>query len=132
MGMNNGKRRILVLGQSPQLVEGVSDLLQLTGYQVAKSSSWSETEHAMSGGPPNLVIVDLSDSALEAVHLSEQVRNTPHWSHVPFLFISFSGDDKIRDLQQRNRENRDGRMHFYSHTVLGMDGLIQTVDACLS
>jgi PleD family two-component response regulator len=129
--MGNGERRILVIGHSTPLVEGVYDLLQLVGYQVAMSTSWTETEHTMQITPPNLVIVDLSDSDSETYHLSEQIRNMPRWSNVPLLFISFSGDDRIRELQGRS-QNYDGRLHYYAHTLLGMDGLLDKVQACLS
>lgn len=129
--MDNGKRRILVIGQSSPLVEGVSDLLQLVGYQVDMSTSWIETEHSMRVTPPNLVIVDLSDSDSEAYRVCEQIQNAPRWSKVPLLFISFSGDDRIRELQGRN-SNDDGRLHYYAHTLLGMDGLLEKVQTCLS
>ena len=131
--MGNGKRRILVLGQSSPLVEGVSDLLRLGGYQVDMLSSWAETEHTMYVTHPSLVLVDLSDSTSEAYHLSEQIRNSPHWSRVPLLFVSFSGDDRIRELQGNSSGNNAGRLHFYTHTLLSMDGLLKKVqEACLS
>ena len=130
--MNNGRPRILVLGQTSPVVEGISDLLQLVGYQVQLSSSWAETQYALSITPPHLVIVDLSDSTPEAYRLSEQIRNTSSWSDVPLLFISFSGDERIRELQRRSGDNSDGRLHFYAHTLLGIDGLLQEVQACLS
>jgi CheY-like chemotaxis protein len=129
--MNKGKRRILVLGQRSPLLEGVSDLLQLVGYQVETSSNWAETEYTMGVWPPNLVIVDMSDSASDTYRLSEQICNTPRWSKVPLLFVSFSGDDRIRELQQRSHNN-NGRVHFYAHTLLGMDGLLDEVQDCLA
>jgi DNA-binding response OmpR family regulator len=129
--MDNGKRRVLVVGQTTPLVEGVSDLLQLVGYQVDMSTNWVETEYSMYFTPPNLVIVDLSNSDSEVYRLSEQIRDAPHWSQVPLLFISFSGDDRIRELQRLNHNNNDGRLHYYAHTLLGMDGLLEKVQACL-
>jgi DNA-binding response OmpR family regulator len=112
-------------------LEGVADLLQLTGYQVDMSSSWAGTEHTVQAMMPNLVIVDLSDSASDAFRLSEQVRKIPHWSQVPFLFVSFSGDDQIRELRQKSLKGDNGHLHYYAHTLLSMDGLLDEVQACL-
>jgi response regulator RpfG family c-di-GMP phosphodiesterase len=130
--MSKGTQRIQVIGRSSPLLEGVADLLQLAGYHVDLSSSWAETEYTMQVMPPHLVIVDLSSAALDAVRLAEQIHAVPLWSDVPILFISFSGDDRIRDLQGRNSERGDGRLHFYAHTLLSMNGLLDKVESCLA
>lgn len=114
-------------------MEGVADLLQVVGYPVEASSSWAETEYAMhDASPPGLVIVDLSSAAADAYALARQIRSRPHWSNVPILFISFSGDDRIRDLEQRSRKNGEKRLYFYAHTLLSMDELLTKVRSCLS
>ena len=130
--MSNGTKRIQVMGRSSPLLEGVADLLQLAGYHVALSSSWAETEYTMRVRPPHLVIVDLSSAALDAVGLAEQIHTAHLSSDVPILFISFSGDDRIRELQGRNSNREDGRFHFYAHTLLSMNGLLDKVESCLA
>jgi DNA-binding response OmpR family regulator len=130
--MSKSGQRILVIGGSSPLLEGVSDLLQLAGYQVDQSSSWTETEYAMHVKPPNLAIVDLSGPGLDSYRQSEEIHKKPDWSDVPILFISFSGDDRIRELQRNNRNNSDGRLQFYAHTLLSIDGLLDKVQSCLS
>jgi response regulator RpfG family c-di-GMP phosphodiesterase len=130
--MSEGKQRIQVIGRSSPLLEGVADLLQLAGYHVDLSSSWAETEYIMQAVPPHLVIVDLSSAAPDAVRLSEQIHSVPLWSDVPILFISFSGDDRIRDLQGHSTKRGDGRLHFYAHTLLSMNGLLAKVESCLA
>lgn len=130
--MDTGRQRILVIGESSPLLEGVADLLQLAGYQVEMSSSWAETSYTLRVGPPNLAIVDLSRAPVDAYRVTEQIRRAPLWADVPILFVSFSGDDHIRDLQRRTRNNSDNRMQFYAHTVLSMDGLLDKVGSCLA
>lgn len=133
MGMAKGRESILVLGRSIRLVEGMADLLQVVGYPVEVSSSWAETEYAMHGDmPPDLVVVDLSSAAADADALARQLRSKPHWSSVPILFVSFSGDDRIRDLQQKSRKNGENRLYFYAHTLLSMDELLAKVRTCLA
>ncbi len=129
---NKAAKNILVIGRSIPLIEGVADLLQVVGYPVGVSSSWVETEYAMYDAPPGLVIIDLSIAAADVYYLAEEIHNTPRWCDVPILFLSFSGDNHIRDLQRRNQRNGDDRVHFYAHTLLGMDGLLETVHACMA
>jgi len=126
------QERILIIGRSIPLIEGVADLLQVAGYPVEMSSGWVEAEYARHHVLPNLIIVDLSIAAPDVYALAEEIRRTPNWGEVPILFVSFSGDDRIRDLQRRNRRNGDSLLHFYAHTLLSMDELLQTVRTCLS
>lgn len=130
--MNKNEPRILVIGKSSPLLEGVADLLQLSGYQVDTTTSWAETEYTLHVTPPNLAIVDLSSAPTDAYQMSEQIRSRPRWSRVPILFISFSGDDRIWDLQRQSRRKNDNRVDFYAHTLLSVDGLLHKVQACLS
>jgi PleD family two-component response regulator len=130
--MTERRPRILVIGESSPLLEGVADLLQLAGYLVDVSSSWAETEYAMHIPPPNLTIVDLSSAAPDAYRLSERIHSIPHWANVPILFISFSGDERIWDLEHHSRKTNNDKVQFYAHTLLSIDGLLDKVQACLS
>jgi PleD family two-component response regulator len=131
VAMNRNGHHIQVIGQRSPLLEGVSDLLQLAGYQVDVSSSWSEIEYLMQATTPNLVIVDLSNSAPDPSRLSDHIRTVSNGAEVPILFVSFSGDGPIRELQSRN-EHGNGSWHFYVHNLLGMNGLLSKVEACLA
>jgi DNA-binding NtrC family response regulator len=122
---------ILVIGQRSSLVEGVADLLQLAGYRVETSSSWAETERAPSMPRPDLVIVDVPSVAADAHYLSEPMHKA-YWANIPILFVSFSGDDWIRTFRQDNQNNNGGAVHFYAHTLLSIDSLLDTVKSCLS
>jgi PleD family two-component response regulator len=131
--MSNDERRILVVGEHSPLVEGVSDLLQLDGYQVDTSSNWwSETGQSEDTTPPSLVIVDLSASTSEAFDLPERIRSAPSWSSVPLLLIGYADDARLSELQRRSRSSGERRLYFYSHTLLGMDGLLEKVQDCLT
>jgi len=125
-------KRILVIGSSTPLMEGVSDLLQVDGYPVDVSTTLAETEYALNGSLPDLVLVDLSSAAPDMDRLAEQIRLVPQWSDVPILYVSFSGDDRIWELQRRHRRNGDKRLHFYAHTLLSMDRLMDQVRTCLA
>jgi len=130
--ISTGDKRILVIGKRSPLLEGVADLLQLSGYSVEMTSNWVETPYALNGNPPNLAVIDLSSFSSDGHHLSEQIHTTPRWTDVPILFVSFSGDDRIRELQRWSSKSNDQRLQFYAHTVLSMDGLLEKVRTCLA
>lgn len=134
MATGNGdkRKRILVIGSSTPLMEGVSDLLQVDGYPVDVSSTLAETEYALNGTLPDLVLVEFSSATPDIARLAEQIRLVPQWSDVPILYVSFSGDDHIRELQRHHQRNGDKRLHFYAHTLLSMDGLMDQVRTCLA
>lgn len=128
--MSGNGQRILVIGKSSAVVEGVSDLLRLTGYRVAVSPSWVKLNRPVA--PPNLVIiVDLSSPFSETQHVPEVIHNTPLWDRVPILFVSFSSEDNIRELQERLQRHNGGQLNFFVHTVLGINSFLDKVQACL-
>ncbi len=131
-GTSGERKRILFIGSKTPLMEGVSDLLQMDGYPVDVTTTLAETEYALNGTMPDLVLVDLSDGAEDVDRLAERVRAVPQWSDVPILYVSFSGDDRIRDLQRRHQRNGEKRLHFYAHTLLGVERLIEQVRICLT
>jgi CheY-like chemotaxis protein len=131
IGYLNGQR-ILVIGRRSALLEGVADLLQLAGYRVELFTRWPGAFYSSLTNRPNLAIVDLSNSHADVVRLMDQIRASSEWDQVPVLCISFSGDERIREMQLRSRQNNDARFQYYSHTVLSMDGLLDKVAACLS
>lgn len=131
-GIGDKKKRILVIGSSTPLMEGVSDLLQMDGYPVDVLTTLGETQYALNGSLPDLVLVDLSTAAPDIDRLAEQIRMVPQWSDIPILYVSFSGDDRIRELRRHHQSNGDSRLHFYAHTLLGMDRLVDQVRTCLA
>jgi PleD family two-component response regulator len=129
--MKERGRQILMIGGSSTLLEGVTDLLQLAGHQVDTSSTWAETRDALNDSPPHLAIVDVSSSVFDTVRLYEQIDYLAHCATAPILVISFSDDDRIRELRRRSRD-RNGNIQFYTQTLLGVDGLVDKVEACIA
>lgn len=123
---------ILMIGSSSPLVEGVHDLLQVVGYPVHMSTNWTETQQVLEQKLPKLIIVDLSSASLDTDHFTDRMQSLPQWSHIPILFISFSGDDRIHSMKQRPPHNGNGHLHFYTHTFLNIDRLLSKVRTCIA
>lgn len=129
--MAHGTSKIVVIGRASPLLEGVTDLLQLAGYDALLATSWAEAEVTLRGVLPNLAILDLSDW-LDSLDLPRQIRAMAPSPDVPILLLSFSGDDRIWHLQQVVGEADSGRVEIYAHTLLGPNGLVDKVKYCLS
>jgi CheY-like chemotaxis protein len=121
-----------LIGKKSPVLEGLFDLLELGGHQVAVAWSWKEGEHVLLASRPDLVVVDLSSPFADTLRLSEQIRSIPHWAEMPLLFVSFSGGDHVQELQGHLQKNDCGQLHFFTHTVLSIDTFLDKVQACLS
>lgn len=124
--------RILVIGEASSLLEGVSDLLELAGYDVALSSTWSEAERAIETMTPSLAIIDLSDPEPNAVQLCSQIHRKGQHADMPILLLNFSSRDRTRYLELCGGIARERRLELYTQRLLGVDGLLRKVRDCLS
>jgi DNA-binding response OmpR family regulator len=130
--MTKNGRHILLIGNRSPLFDGVYDLLQLAGYHVDISSTWAESETGINGDRPNLAIVDVSSLGPAGRFLSERIGRAAEHEQVPILVVGFDGDQVMLDLQRDAGGNGDSRLQFYTHTLLGMTGLLDRVSACLT
>jgi response regulator RpfG family c-di-GMP phosphodiesterase len=129
--MTQSRHRILLVGSSSALLEGVSDLLQLAGYSVALSFDWAEARRLVQAAPPDLTILDVSDW-VDSLQLPGQIEAISPSSGVPVLLLNFSGGDWIWHLQRVSGKKNGGRVEFYAHSLLGPDALLDKVKGCLS
>jgi len=129
--MSNDRKRILVIGSNWALLEGVSDLLELAGYEAELSSTWTEVERALQATPPGMVIIDLSSANPEALRVCARLQSLPSTPEVPILLMSFTGLQHIQEIRWSGGDNQDGRLQFYSDTLLGPRTLLEKVEECL-
>ena len=129
---SRSEQRIVVIGGDGPLLEGVSDLLQLAGYQVRIESRQEMPAglYASASAAPNLTILDISGSGYGSERLSSLLDLVARSRDAQILVVSFAGDDRIRDLEQSTRTDHRGRLHFYAHSLLGAEGLLEKVDSC--
>jgi hypothetical protein len=129
---SRNRQRIVVIGGDGPLLEGVSDLLQLAGYEVRTASSWDlpASLPPSASTPPNLAILDISSSVSDNKKLSGLLASMSERFVAQILVVSFAGDDRIRELERLTQNHQNGRLHFYAHSLLGAEGLLAKVDSC--
>ena len=89
--------RVLVVDDEPQIVRGLKIILRNAGYAVEAAESRSEALAALTGRPPDALVLDLVLPDGTGVDLCQDIRR---WSQMPILVLSAVGDEreKVRAL----------------------------------
>lgn len=88
------KDRILIALKDPGEVESLSGHLTRTGFDVTTTTDGAVALEAAIGQRPALLIVEPELPVIGGDRLFQILRNNPHTSNTPFLFIS----DKVTDI----------------------------------
>jgi DNA-binding response OmpR family regulator len=128
--MGQAAKRVVVIGRTWTLLEGITDLVELAGYSATPAGAWTEVEGQFEDCRPDLAIIDLTDW-LDSFDLPDRITEMFPLPDVPILLISFSGDDRIWQLQQRGDHAKTGRVEIYAHSLLGPEALLEKVRLCL-
>ena len=79
---------ILVVDDSPDHVDILSQMLRSAGYQVAASRSPEAALRRARALKPNLIITDLAMPEVNGVDLIEQIRNEPTLKDTPVIVVT--------------------------------------------
>lgn len=85
--------KILVVEDDAALLEGLRDILELSGFQTTTGRNGEEGLAALAAGPlPDLVISDIMMPRMDGYQFYEAVRARPAWVNIPFIFLTAKGD----------------------------------------
>lgn len=106
--------KILVVDDDPQILDILRTLLEPWGFMLTLLDNpqhfWTTLEQAN----PDLLILDIEMPQLSGIDLCQVVRNDPHWSELPVLFLSAH-----RDTETMTRVFTAGADDYVSKPVLG-------------
>ncbi len=85
--MGKDKKILLALKDEDDFTE-FATFLEKNGYRFIRADSGAKAMGLTLDDPPSLIIVDCQLPLIEGSHLFRILRNNPHTSGVPFLFIS--------------------------------------------
>lgn len=84
--------KLLIVDDDPQLLDFLHKLLEPWGFKITLLDNpqmfWDTLEQTV----PDLVILDVEMPELSGIDLCQVVRNDPHWSNIPVLFLSVFTD----------------------------------------
>ena len=86
--MNEGKR-LLIIDDDPDFVEGIKNILEGAGYTVEAIYNPKDGLEALQTNPPDLLLLDIMmGRGAEGVMLARKMRKDPKLREVPVLIIT--------------------------------------------
>jgi signal transduction histidine kinase len=74
------------------LLEGLRDILELSGYVVSTARNGLEALSELERQVPDLIVSDINMPRMDGYQLYGQVRAHPDWVRVPFIFLTAKGE----------------------------------------
>lgn len=82
------KGSILVVDDEADLLDNISLALEAEGYQVLTASDGIEALAVLQTESVDLILADIAMPNMNGYQLYEQVRETPEWGTIPFIFLT--------------------------------------------
>ena len=82
---------ILVVDDQPSLVEHMSLLLKMQGYNVLTANDGIDALVLLNSKTVHLIIADIAMPRMNGYQLYEAVRENPDWGFIPFIFLTARG-----------------------------------------
>jgi len=120
--MAEGKQRILVVDDEPQLTRVLRRSLMAKGYDVRVAGDGEFALQTFHDWPPDLVITDLAMPNISGLELCRRLRAT---SEVPIIVLSVRGEE------QTKVQALDAGADDYVTKPFGMDELLARIRAAL-
>jgi signal transduction histidine kinase len=85
------ERTILVVEDNPTMAEGISDVLEMEGYQVIQAGNGVEGLKRLKEKSIDLILADIMMPLLDGYGFHAKVRENPEWKGIPFIFLTAKG-----------------------------------------
>jgi two-component system alkaline phosphatase synthesis response regulator PhoP len=93
-------KKILVVDDEPDILETMSLLLDLEGYQVATAANGQDALSKASSYNPDLVITDIMMPEMDGHELIDEIKKRPETSKTPVIAMSAAGSNVKRVSQK--------------------------------
>jgi diguanylate cyclase (GGDEF)-like protein len=87
-----GVPKVMVVDDDPQLLVTLHSLLEPWGLKVRTLDDPRRFWDTLEESAPDLLVLDVEMPYLSGIELCQVVRNDPHWSRLPVLFLSAHTD----------------------------------------
>src|SRR6185369_10585076 len=81
-------QKILVVEDSPLLLEMLSNVLRAKGFEVIQARTGSEALKILDGRPIDLVATDLIMPGMDGIELTRQIRTRDEYKATPILMVT--------------------------------------------
>ncbi|NJK52567.1 MAG: response regulator [Acaryochloris sp. RU_4_1] len=80
--------KLLIVDDDPQLLDVLRGLLEPWGFKLTLLDNTKQFWEILEQTDPDLLILDVEIPNFNGIDLCQVVRNDPHWSNLPILFLS--------------------------------------------
>ena len=82
---------ILVVEDELIILDSLSDLLRVHGFQVLQAANGLEALAILQDNTPDLILADIMMPEMNGYQLYNRVRQNPEWLWIPFIFLTAKG-----------------------------------------
>ena len=83
---------ILVVEDDAALLDGLRDILELSGYRVVTARNGAQGLLALEQHRPDLIVSDINMPRMDGYQFYGHVRAHPEWVSLPFIFLTAKGE----------------------------------------
>jgi CheY-like chemotaxis protein len=83
---------VLVVDDDPDILEAISDILEVEGYRVARARHGAEALERVEVERPAVILLDLMMPVMDGVTFAQRLRERPAFCDVPIVVISADGN----------------------------------------
>ncbi|RIL09832.1 MAG: hypothetical protein DCC75_05655 [Proteobacteria bacterium] len=116
-------KRVLVVDDDPVVRILVTEFLNSQGYQVETVASGADCLERLSGGLPDVLVVDLLMPEMSGIELLGTLRGNPDLAKVPVVMMSSDAD--TQEIAQTQNLNAD----CYLQKPFGMKEILAALEA---
>lgn len=91
------RRRVLVVDDEPNIVRALEHLLTRDGFDVQIARDGKEALAALSGAPPDVVLLDVMMPGLDGFELCGLIRGHPAWQATRIVMLTARGREAERE-----------------------------------
>jgi len=96
------KKKILVIGDEPEMAELLKERLELKGYEIAASYCGKEGLRKVTGERPDAVLLDVIMPDMDGFEVLRAIRKNPGTRYLPVIMLTAKADTgsifKAQDL----------------------------------
>lgn len=83
---------ILIVDDEPVILDSLSDILCVHGFQVLKASNGLEALEILRDQIPDLILTDIMMPEMNGYQLYNRIRQNPEWVWIPLIFLTAKGE----------------------------------------
>ena len=86
-------KRIMIVDDEEDIRVSVSQIFEISGYEVTKAEDGNDCLNKLEHAIPNLVILDIMMPGMNGWDVAARIKENSKWSKIPIVFLTAKGDE---------------------------------------